>query len=91
MASKKYSFLYTKQAAQDFDSLPKVIQKQISQKLLFLQDNEVVFEHSLKLTGAEDKYRIRSGDYRIIFKPDKDGVLVILLILRIAHRKDVYR
>lgn len=42
-----------------------------------------------KLHGSEDAYRIRVGDYRIIYTVD-DGVLVVA-IERIRHRREVYR
>ena len=42
-----------------------------------------------KLAGAEDAYRIRVGDYRIVYAiVDK---ALIVYIVRVAHRKDVYR
>lgn len=42
-----------------------------------------------KLVGTQHTYRIRVGDYRIIYDI-QDDVLVVLVI-RIRHRKDVYR
>jgi mRNA interferase RelE/StbE len=42
-----------------------------------------------KLAGTEQTYRIRVGDYRIVYEVE-DTVLLVLVI-RIAHRKDVYR
>jgi mRNA interferase RelE/StbE len=42
-----------------------------------------------KLIGAETAYRIRVGDYRIVYQI-LDRVLIVFII-RIAHRKDVYR
>ena len=42
-----------------------------------------------KLIGADDAYRIRVGDYRIVYQI-MDRVLIVWII-RIAHRKDVYR
>jgi mRNA interferase RelE/StbE len=41
-----------------------------------------------KLAGRDD-YRIRVGDYRIVYAFDDDARLV--LIARIAHRREVYR
>jgi mRNA interferase RelE/StbE len=41
-----------------------------------------------KLVGRDD-YRIRVGDYRIVYAVDDDARLV--LIARIAHRREVYR
>ena len=43
---------------------------------------------SIKLTGQE-KYRIRQGHYRILYTIE-DEVLVVYII-RIAHRRDAYR
>jgi mRNA interferase RelE/StbE len=43
----------------------------------------------VKLHGAEDAWRIRVGDYRIIYSIE-DGKLLIL-VLRIGHRREVYR
>jgi mRNA interferase RelE/StbE len=42
-----------------------------------------------KLAGLEELYRIRCGDYRIVYTV-QDGKLLVLVV-RIAHRKDVYR
>jgi mRNA interferase RelE/StbE len=43
---------------------------------------------SVKLTG-EEAYRVRVGDYRIIYTIENDRLLV--LIIDIGHRGDVYR
>lgn len=42
-----------------------------------------------KLEGLGDAYRIRVGDYRIVYEIDDAGQRVH--ITRIAHRRDVYR
>jgi mRNA interferase RelE/StbE len=43
----------------------------------------------LKLAGSPDLYRIRVGDYRVIYQvKDAD---VVVLVLSIGHRRDVYR
>jgi mRNA interferase RelE/StbE len=44
---------------------------------------------AVKLKGAENLWRIRLGTYRIVYEI-QDRVLVVL-VLRVAHRKDVYR
>jgi mRNA interferase RelE/StbE len=41
-----------------------------------------------KLSGAE-KYRVRQGRYRILYSIEDDRLIVI--VVRVAHRKDVYR
>jgi len=42
-----------------------------------------------KIIGADDLYRLRIGDYRVVYQVC--DCKLIVLIVRIAHRKDVYR
>jgi mRNA interferase RelE/StbE len=42
-----------------------------------------------KLSGYDDIYRIRIGNYRAIY--EIDGKRIIVVILKIGHRKEVYR
>jgi mRNA interferase RelE/StbE len=42
-----------------------------------------------KLRGGEDLWRVRVGDYRVIYAI-RDEILV-LLVIRIGHRREVYR
>ena len=44
---------------------------------------------SEKLTGSERTYRIRVGDYRVVYELLRDAKVVE--IQRVRHRKDVYR
>ncbi|MDD5306261.1 MAG: type II toxin-antitoxin system RelE/ParE family toxin [Deltaproteobacteria bacterium] len=42
-----------------------------------------------KLAGEEDLWRIRIGNYRVVYQV-LDAVLIVLVV-RIAHRREVYR
>ena len=42
-----------------------------------------------KLSGEADQYRIRQGDYRIVYGIDDDARLVE--IVKIGHRREIYR
>ena len=42
-----------------------------------------------KLQGSDDAYRIRVGDYRVIYTVD-DAVLIVA-VERVSHRREVYR
>ncbi len=44
---------------------------------------------SRKLTGHDDVYRVRVGPYRVIYSVARRQLIVI--ILKLGHRKDVYR
>jgi mRNA interferase RelE/StbE len=48
------------------------------------------FPHGVeKLSGSEHAYRVRVGDYRIVYEVFAD--LKLVEIQRVRHRKDVYR
>lgn len=42
-----------------------------------------------KLAGREDKYRIRQGNYRIVYSINDQQRLVV--VTKIGHRREVYR
>jgi len=42
-----------------------------------------------KLSGTDGLYRVRAGDYRIVYEI-RDRVLIVL-VLNIGHRREVYR
>lgn len=44
---------------------------------------------SRKLVGSQRTYHIRTGDYRVIYTVLDDKL--IIEVVRVAHRKDVYR
>jgi mRNA interferase RelE/StbE len=44
---------------------------------------------SEKLAGYADRYRVRQGDYRVVYSVD--DAKRIVLIFKIGHRREVYR
>ncbi len=42
-----------------------------------------------KLSGGLDYYRVREGNYRIVYSIDDENLLVD--VVKVGHRKDVYR
>ena len=44
---------------------------------------------SEKLAGYDDRYRIRQGNYRVVYEIDDDAIEVT--IYKIGHRREVYR
>lgn len=45
--------------------------------------------HSKKLTGSTDSYRIRVGDYRIVYSVYKD--ILVIEVVRVGHRQRIYK
>lgn len=83
----KYSIEIVPKAEKEFLKLPDSVRVKIRDKILSLEDNPRPFGYK-KLKETE-YYRLRSGDYRVIYSID-DKVKTIN-VLSIAHRKDVYR
>ena len=77
----------TKKASKELNKIPNALALKISKELLNLGVNPFTTK-SKKLRG-ENNYRIRIGVYRAIYTTDKKKK--IIKILRIKHRKDVYR
>jgi len=63
------------------------LQSQVTNVLLKLGDNPHP-PGSIKLKGREG-YRVRSGDYRILYTVNNDTAIVT--ILAVGHRREIYR
>lgn len=74
-------------ARKDLDGLDKKVFTQIKNRIIFLASNPRP-SGSLKLT-AEEGYRIRSGNYRILYRVDDKNKMIY--IYRVKHRKESYR
>ena len=75
-------------AARELRNLPKVIRKRIGKKIDELAENPRPPD-AKALAGGEGFRRVRAGDYRIVYTV-KDQVLIVLVV-RIGHRRDIYR
>ncbi|HCJ66009.1 MAG TPA: hypothetical protein DHV62_01455 [Elusimicrobia bacterium] len=74
-------------AQKDLDSLEKNIFERIKTKIIQLKENPRL-PGAIKLT-AEEGYRIRIGDYRILYRLDDKEQKIYLY--RVKHRKEAYR
>jgi Cytotoxic translational repressor of toxin-antitoxin stability system len=83
-----YSVLFAPPAERQFKALAEPIQKRITRRLRTLKENPRP-QGVKKLAGEDDLYRLREGDYRIIYAiRDKE---LIVLVVKIGDRKEVYR
>jgi len=74
-------------AEKEFLKLPSAVRGQIRKKVLSLEENPKPF--GSKKLRETPYYRLRAGDYRIVYSVDDENNIV--KVLSIAHRKDVYR
>jgi mRNA interferase RelE/StbE len=85
----KYSVQLSKRAHKDFQKLDPSLQKPIHQALIKLTTSRTPQQFKSLKGKSIAQYRLRVGDYRILYDVyDEDYVV---LILRLGHRKDIYR
>ena len=83
-----YTVLLRPAAQRDLDKLSSELRIRID-RILLAFELQPRPQGITKLVGTPDTWRVRVGDYRILLDID-DGAKTVL-ILRIAHRRDVYR
>ena len=83
-----YVITYKKSVEKDLRPIPK---KALTQIVIAIQDlaEDPIPAGCSKLKGRNDTYRIRIGNYRVIYSVNS-GELIILIV-RVAHRKEVYK
>lgn len=84
---RKYSVFILRRAQKELAHLPGAAYEQVRDAIRALGQNPRP-PGCLKLTGC-DGWRIRVGDYRVIYEiDDRRGIVTVL---HIGHRRDVYR
>ena len=82
-----YEIFFRKSVEKDFKSIPKNELKKIIKRIGELAENPRP-QSCEKLTG-QDRYRLRQGNYRIIYSiQDKELTIWVVMV---GHRKDIYR
>ena len=83
-----YKVEFTEEAAEQVEALPKKIAGQVIRKIEALA-TEPRPTQAKRLTDHEHLYRVRSGDYRILYHIEDRKLLV--LVVKVGNRRDVYR
>jgi len=83
-----YSVSYSRAAAKAFRRIHPREQRRIMEAIEALVDDPRP-DGSVQLAGGEGELRIRIGDYRVVY--DIRDEQLIILVLRIGHRREVYR
>jgi len=83
----EYRIEFAQRAARDFLKLSPEVQRRVGSKVDSLAADPRP-PGCEKLSGI-DAYRIRSGDYRVVYLVD--DVAQIVTIARVGHRRDIYR
>jgi mRNA interferase RelE/StbE len=82
-----YQVIFKPRARRELEKLPRVTAERIAQAIdgLRMQPRP---PGCRKLSGVEDLWRVRVGDWRIIYQI-KDKCLIVMVV-RIGHRRDIY-
>lgn len=83
----KYRIEITSSAAKELSHLPRKDLQRIAARVQALADDPRP-PGSRKLC-AQERYRIRQGDYRMLYQIEED--VLVVYVVKIAHRRDVYR
>jgi mRNA interferase RelE/StbE len=82
-----YSVLIKPSAAKEMENIPKRDLQRIVKRIRLLADNPRPVG-SEKLSGDE-KYRIRQGDYRVVYAIDDQSGTVV--VVKVGYRREIYR
>jgi len=84
---EKYRIEIKRSAQKEIQGLPKKDAQRVVAAIQRLAENPRGADS--KKLSAQERYGVRVGNYRILYEIH-DTVLLILIV-RVAHRKDVYR
>jgi len=83
-----YRIAVKKSAKKEIDELTDQQFLKIDKAILALQKNPFPYPQAKKLKG-EENFRLRIGDYRVVYSVDEGQKLIT--VYRVRHRRDVYR
>ncbi len=83
----KYSVFILPSAQKEILGLPKPVREKVMKAIIALEQN--ARPHGCKKLVGTDAWRIRTGEYRIVYSSEDD--ILRIEVVRVAHRKDVYR
>jgi mRNA interferase RelE/StbE len=86
----KYAFRWRERAVRQLRAIPQPAALTILRALTPLGDDPRRLDADIKkLAGYEDRYRLRVGDYRVIYAVVDQQL--IILVLGVGHRRAIYR
>jgi mRNA interferase RelE/StbE len=85
-----YQLVFLDRALNELKKIDRARQKIIKAKLSILAANPAALKNNIRRLSGPDEalYRLRIGSYRVIFK--KDETRLIILVVRVGHRGEVY-
>jgi mRNA interferase RelE/StbE len=85
---RRFEIQFTRAAERGLSALDKAILRRVDAAIRGLAVAPHP-PHSRKIRGADNFYRIRVGDYRIVYQVEDQDLVV--LVINVGHRRDIYR
>ena len=82
-----YRIVLRRSAEKDLEALPQKDRRRVVARIALLAVEPR--PHDCKRLSGEEKYRLRQGDYRILYEIVDDDLIVT--VVKVAHRRAVYR
>lgn len=86
--TRRYRIELKPSAERAFMALPREVRRRLDRRLLALESDPRP-PGTKALAGEAGVYRLRVGDYRVLYEVHDDRILV--LVLAVGHRRDIYR
>jgi len=83
----KWRIILKKSARKELEALPDEIMQRIYDQLALLEENP--FPRQSKMLRGGQGYRLRVGDYRVLYDLDQDHYIANVYAVR--HRREAYR
>jgi mRNA interferase RelE/StbE len=77
-------------AAKDLKALTPPDRARIIGKIERYADDPASQANNVKALQGSDLYRLRVGDYRVLFTIAADGTVTVMLVHRVRHRREAY-
>lgn len=84
-----YAIEFTRNALKCLQKIDPIYQHLIIEKLEALQQSPYESSNVKALKGMKGYYRLRVANYRVIYELQDENL--VILVIDINHRKDVYR
>ena len=84
----RYEVEISRSAERQLRRLPRPDQVRVVQVMQALADDPIP-RGARKLSGFDDVFRVRTGRYRILYSVSRRTLVIV--VLKVGHRKDVYR
>ena len=82
-----YTVIVNRAAEKELDRLPQKVHQRIMRRLIELESNPR--PHGVQKLHGHDGYRVRIGDYRVLYLINDEAQVVE--VLAVGHRREVYR